>query len=138
MDIGDAMRTFSFYPILVLTLSRVCFAGVCPAKSNEKNYAENIVKAIHAATNCEDGASIAEACAIGGRSDEDLAVIAEKKCGLDFLVKLQPREKATYSSLQMKCDHKYKKMEGTMYLSANAFCKLRVARLYSELYTKLE
>lgn len=29
-------------------------------------------------------------------------------------------------------------MQGTMYLSFNAFCRLQVARLYSELYTKAE
>jgi len=110
----------------------------CPVKEHGPNYIDNVNRAIKAAPGCEQGAEIAEACAFGASGDLDIAPVAERKCGLDFWQKMSAADKQVYNSLQARCDAKYKGWDGTMYLSANAFCRLGVARLYSSLYRPVE
>ena len=119
-------------------LSAPGFAADCPIKFGDDDYLDKVGAAIKAAKDCEDGAAIAEACALGASGDTSIAPVAERKCGLDFWTRLTAQDKRVYSALQAKCDAKYGQMEGTMYISANAFCRLKVARLYSELYSAAE
>ena len=74
----------------------------------------------------------------GASGDGAITPVAERKCGLDFWNKLTASDKKIYNGLQAKCDAKYKDMQGTMYISAAAFCRLRVARLFSDLYSPAE
>jgi hypothetical protein len=114
------------------------FAIDCPVKERGPDYIDNVGRAIKAAQSCEDGAAIAEACAFGASGDSAIAPVAERKCGLDFWQKLSAADRQVYNGLQARCDAKYKDMEGTMYISANAFCRLSGARLYSSLYRPAE
>lgn len=114
------------------------FAVDCPVQIGNENYLDKVGSAIKATKSCEEGAAVAEACALGASGDSQIALVAERKCGLDFWTKLSNADKQTYNGLQSKCDNKYKNMQGTMYISFNAFCRLQVARLYSELYTPAE
>jgi hypothetical protein len=43
-----------------------------------------------------------------------------------------------YSALNTKCQKKYESMEGTLYLSMNAFCHLSVTKLFYDLLTPVE
>ena len=45
---------------------------------------------------------------------------------------IKPKLKALLSQILFQ---KYKNMEGTMYVSARAFCRVNVARLLAELFT---
>jgi hypothetical protein len=127
-----------FFACFGLALSLNAFAADCPVQFGTDGYLEKVSAAIKATKSCEEGAQVAEACALGASGDVATVPVAERKCGLDFWTKLSPAEKQIYNGLQAKCDAKYKNMQGTMYLSFNAFCRLQVARLYSELYTKAE
>jgi len=98
------------------------------------NYIEEVGKAIRAAETCDQAAEVAKVCAMGSSGDTQIAMAAERKCGLDFWRKLTRNDRAIYNSIQAKCNRKYEKSEGTMYISAAAFCRLRVAELYSSLY----
>jgi len=106
----------------------------CPVQFGT-NYIEEVGKAIRATETCEQGAELAKVCAMGSSGDTHIAVTAERKCGLDFWRKLPRNERAIYNGLQERCNKKYAKSEGTLYISAAAFCRLRVAELYSALYT---
>lgn len=110
----------------------------CPVTEHGPDYIDKVNRAIKAAKGCEQGAEIAEACAFGASGDLGIASVAERKCGLDFWSKLSAAEKQVYNGLQAKCDAKYKGFDGTMHLSANAFCRLGVARLYSSLYRPVD
>lgn len=122
----------------VLSFSSASFAADCPVKFGDDNYMDNVIKAVKATSSCEEGAQLMEACGLGASGDSYMVPAAERKCGLDFWKKLSASEKKTYNALQAKCDQKYANMQGTMYISFNAFCRLNVARLYSELYTSAE
>jgi hypothetical protein len=119
-------------------LSAPGFAADCPIKFGDDDYLDKVGAAIKATKSCDDGAVMAESCALGASGDNAIAPVAERKCGLDFWKKLTAADKQAYNALQAKCDAKYGQMEGTMYISANAFCRLKVARLYSELYSAAE
>lgn len=114
------------------------FAADCPVQFGNEDYLDKVSNAINAAESCEQGAAVAEACALGASGDVVTVPVAEQKCAQDFATKLSDADKNIYSSLQAKCDEKYQDMQGTMYLSFNAFCHLRVARLYSQLYSPAE
>ncbi len=96
---------------------------------------DKVSAAIRATTSCQNAAELATACAMGASGDVTLASAAEHKCGLDFWNKLSAQEKKIYNHIQSKYNDKYKNKDGTMYISFNAFCRLDVAKLYSELYT---
>lgn len=122
----------------ILLASSSVFAADCPVQFGDETYIDKVGAAIKATDSCEAGAAVAEACSLGASGDTAIAVVAERKCGLDFWKKLTRADLQIYKGLQAKCDHKYKNMQGTMYISFAAFCRLNVARLYSELYTPAE
>jgi hypothetical protein len=108
----------------------------CPVKFGDELFLDKVGAAIHATKTCGEAGELAQACALGASGDVATAVTAERKCGLDFWTKLTPDEKKHYNSLQAKCDAKYAGRDGTIYISAAAFCRLSVARFYSDLYTQ--
>jgi hypothetical protein len=124
--------------LLLILMSAQTFAADCPVQFGDDNYLDKVGAAIQATKTCEEGAAMAESCALGASGDAYIAPIAERKCGLDFWTKLSSADRQTYNGLQTKCANKYKNMQGTMYISFNAFCHLQVARLYSELYTRAD
>jgi len=122
--------------LTALPLATPAFALDCPVQAVGPSYIDDVNRAIKTAKTCEDGAQIAEACAMVSSGDAAIAPTAERKCGLDFWKKLTAADKKIYDGLQAKCAAKYKGMDGTMWISASAFCRLNVARLYSELYSR--
>lgn len=124
--------------LILLCLSAPLYAAECPVNINVASYLDKVSAAIRATKSCDEGSTIAESCAMGSSGDTETAVVAERQCGLDFWKKLSKSDKKTYNDLQSKCDQKFKDKDGTMYMSANAFCRLNIAKLYSELYTPAE
>ena len=120
---------------LLTVLAASAMALDCPVKLGNENYMEEVGKAIRATETCYEGAEVAKVCAMGSSGDTQIAIAAERKCGLDFWRKLAKKDRAIYNGLQEKCNKKYEKSQGTMYISAAAFCRLSVAELYSTLYT---
>lgn len=126
-----------FY-FLFFVVSNLAWAIDCPVKYADPAYLDKVSAAIRATSSCDKASEIAEACALGASGDAFTVPVAERKCGLDFWKKLSSQDKKVYNQLQAKCDEKYKGQDGTMYISFQAFCRLSVAKLYSELYTPAE
>ena len=130
--------------VLSLALPLVLFSGSfahaaeCPVEMLTDGYLDNVEKAIASKTSCYEAVEIAESCAMGSSMDSAIAGTAEVKCTATFQKKLNRADARTYASLQKKCNDKYKDMQGTMYISAAAFCRLNVSQLYSNLYTPAE
>lgn len=113
-------------------------AAECPVPFGTENYLDKVADAITATKGCEQGVAVAEACELTDSGDQVIAGAARGKCENDFLSKLSSADQQTYIGLMTKCHDKYQDMQGTMYISFEAFCRLNVARLYSELYTLAE
>lgn len=113
-------------------------AAECPVEMLSDGYIENVEKAIEAQATCYEASQTAQSCAMGSSMDSAIAGKAEAKCTENFKNKLKRADLRTYASLQRKCSDKYKNMQGTMYISAAAFCRLSVAELYSQLFTPAE
>ncbi len=123
--------------LIVLFASNVALAIECPV-TELSDYQVNVVALIGAAKTCREASNLAESCAMGSSMDVATAGAAMDVCEIDFGTKLKMSEKKTYSSLLRKCNSKYEKMQGTMYMSAAAFCRLDVSQLFSNLYTPAE
>jgi len=100
----------------------------CPAKSRDM---DDIIDAVNKAPSCDRAMKVADACAYGAGGDVQFAAAVEKKCEGDFLAKLKAREKQAYAREMRVCDRKYRNESGTMYISATAFCRAKVAQRYS-------
>lgn len=133
------MRTFIFcFCCNAALLSSALAASDCPVPLGQAQYSAEVAAAIKATPTCNAATELAESCALGATADTQIALVAERQCGLAFWTKLSGSEKKHYNQLQAKCAQKYAQHQGTMYQSAAAFCRLAVARLYAELYTPAE
>ena len=128
-NIMKSILTFFFL------ISCEAIATNCPFTYQSSELSDKIIEAIRSSQNCEKASELAESCSFGSSLDVDICEAAERKCGLNFWKKLSQDDKKIYNGLQRKCNIKYSKMVGTMYISMNAFCKLEIAKLYSQLYT---
>lgn len=121
-----------------LALASTAKAGECPVEFGNADYMDTVIDKIEKSPSCYEGAELARDCALGAGGDYAIARTAETKCSADFDKKLTIADKRTYNSLMAKCAKKYAKMEGTMYVSMAAHCRLNVAALYSNLFTPAE
>ena len=76
-----------------MVLSSPAVALDCPAQFGT-NYMEEVAKAIRATETCYEAAEVAKVCAIGSSGDTQIALAAERKCGLDFWRKLTKNDRA--------------------------------------------
>ena len=75
-------------------------------------------------------------CAFGASGDTGLGQIVTEKCEGDFLKKLSAGQKRTYQREIKRCNDKYAKMEGSMYVAMAAGCRAELARTFSHKYSK--
>jgi hypothetical protein len=130
------MRSGSGTAILAAVLlfaAAPAWADDCPVKSTGM---DDIVAAVNDAPNCEQAMRVAEACAYGASADVQFGAAVEKKCEGDFLGNLTAQRKRAYGREMGVCDRKYRNKSGTMYLSATAFCRAKVAQRYSQKVSK--
>ena len=109
------------------------WAEDCPAKSTGM---DDIVAAVNDAPSCDRAMKVAEACAYGASADVQFGAAVEKKCEGDFLGNLKAPQKRAYAREMGVCDRKYRNQSGTMYLSATAFCRAKVAQRYAQKASK--
>ena len=122
--------------VCLLVLAPLAKAGstVCPAKNpDDANEVYNYIAKI---LNCAEAASVAESCAFGSSVDEDLAGKAASICL--STVTLSAGDKALMTDLSARCDKKYSEMSGSIYISLDAFCRLGVVKLLSNLNSSPE
>jgi len=130
------MRSGSGTAILAAVLlfaAAPAWADDCPVKSTGM---DDIVAAVNDAPNCEQAMRVAEVCAYGASADVQFGAAVEKKCEGDFLGNLTAQRKRAYGREMSVCDRKYRNKSGTMYLSATAFCRAKVAKRYSQKVSK--
>jgi hypothetical protein len=101
----------------------------CPVEFGNGDYLEQVSQKITEAGSCWEASEIADACALGASGDVYTVGSAIARCEQDMPVMSQS-DAAMYSTLNNKCTEKYSKLEGTMYMSMNAFCHLQVTRLF--------
>ena len=104
-------------------------AEECPAKSTSM---DDVIAVLNAAPGCDRAIKLFEACAYGASGDVQLGEVVEKKCEADFIGQAKAPRKPGYQRELQACDRKYRNKSGTMYISATAFCRAKVAQRYSQ------
>lgn len=84
------------------------------------------------APTCDKAVEQFSDCAYGASGDVSLADIVTEKCEAEFLPKIvrTPRWRAYQRNIK-RCDDKYEKMDGTMYIAMAAGCRIEVAQSYA-------
>ena len=122
----------------VLMLPVCAFADIqCPT-AGEAGSLEETIAMIKAAKSCHDANQIATQCAWGSSADVQIAGAAGDICANTFRGKLTAADKTAYLTLINDCKTKHAKMQGTMWVSAEAFCEASVGKLFSDLYSPIE
>ena len=75
-------------------------------------------------------------CAFGASGDTGLGQIVTEKCQGDFLQKLGSWRKSGYERGIKRCNDKYARKDGTMYVAMAAYCRAELAQTYSRKYGK--
>jgi hypothetical protein len=122
----------------IMLASSVSFSAwaECPVHNVDENYINRVQQAIKEAKGCDAGVEVAELCALDNSSDTQIALAAERKCGLDFWKQLSKIDIKAYSDLQSKCDRKF--VGSTSSVNRVAFCRMKVAELYSYVYRPVD
>jgi len=115
--------------VLLLCGSAAQAAEECPAKSTAM---DDVIAVLSAAPGCNRAMQLFEACAYGASGDVQFGDVVEKKCEADFGSRMKPPQTLSYQRELKACDRKYRDKPGTMYLSATAFCRAKVAQRYSQ------
>lgn len=90
---------------------------------------------IKATKSCDDADKIATQCAWGSSADVQIAGAANDVCANAFPGRLTAAHQRAYPTLIDACKTKYAEMQGSMDLSAEAFCEESVGKLFSDLYS---
>lgn len=110
-------------------------AGQAPAKPEPEcphayGAFDKITADMDKAPTCRAAMAIASACAMGGSSDVQLGAAVQERCERDFLPGLNKAQRRAYDADHKRCERKYRRAEGTMYRSAEAFCHAEVAEKF--------
>jgi hypothetical protein len=120
--------------LAALTLAAPAAAKDCPTQEFSHEARE---QAVRDAPTCQASLEVMEACAYGATGDTSLGEIVIEKCAADFLTKLSKAQRKTYETEVKRCDAKARGgREGTMYISAAAFCRAGVAQRTARRFAK--
>jgi hypothetical protein len=120
--------------LAALTLTTPAAAKDCPTQEFSHEARE---QAVRDAPTCQASLEVMEACAYGATGDTSLGEIVIEKCEADFLTKLSKAQRKTYEAEVKRCDAKARGgREGTMYISAAAFCRAGVAQRTARRFAK--
>ena len=111
----------------LLVFTTACPAKDCPVETRVEGTLEAKEEAIRKAPSCQEAFAIMEACAYGAGGDTGLGEAVRERCEPGFLPKLSKAQRKNYDSEVKRCDAKARGgREGTMYISAAAFCRAQV------------
>jgi hypothetical protein len=89
------------------------------------------------APSCNAAMELFEACAYGASGDTGLSEAVIENCEKGFAAKLSLAQRKSYHTDVKRCDAKARGgREGTMYISAAAFCRAGVAQNYARRFAK--
>lgn len=91
-------------------------------------------KLISAKATCSEATELAEACAYGSSIDVRTAGLAMNVCDKQIkAAKPSSQDQQLLKTMRARCGKKYDHMDGTMYLSMNAYCQLQATLWLSNL-----
>ncbi len=89
------------------------------------------------APTCNGAMELFVACAYGASGDTGLSVAVIENCETGFASKLSKAQRTAYNAALKRCDARARGgREGTMYISAAAFCRAGVAQSYARRLAK--
>src|SRR5262245_4296286 len=89
------------------------------------------------APSCDAAMELFEACAYGASGDTGLSVAVIENCESGFLSRLSRTQRRLYDAEMKRCNAKARGgREGTMYISAAAFCRAMVAQKFARRYAR--
>jgi hypothetical protein len=91
------------------------------------------------APSCDAAMELFDACAYGASGDTGLSAAVVENCEKGFAAKLSKARRKSYDAEVKRCDAKARGgREGTMYISAAAFCRAMVAQTYARRFAKAQ
>lgn len=139
LETGATMRSGSFVALAALLLlsgSAVSAPKVqkeCPGGLDADGKEDLLRKA----PSCDAAMELFEACAYGASGDTGLSTAVIENCEKGFAAKLSTAQRKSYNAEVKRCDAKARGgREGTMYISAAAFCRAMVAQKYARRFAK--
>ena len=121
------------YLIMISALFSIgAFAEIeCPIKFGSDDYMEKVSTIIESKKTCYEASQITQSCAMGSSMDVHFVNSALKICSKR--IHLSAFAQKSVDSANRLCIKKYAKSEGTLAMSARAFCLLEVTKLYDDL-----
>ncbi len=110
--------------VALIALPMAGWAAECSLPTN----LDAMSAAIRKAQSCVAAARLAEDCAFGASGDVSLQGAVIAVCERDFLPHFTGADARTYRHALKNCRRKYASKQGTMYLSAAAFCEGKAAQ----------
>jgi hypothetical protein len=99
--------------------------------------AEGKEELLRKAPTCDGAMELFEACAYGATGDTGLSDAVIENCEQGFASKLSTSQRKSYNAETKRCDAKARGgRDGTMYISAAAFCRAGVAQKYARRLAK--
>ena len=126
------MKILIFILATIATSSSLLAIDECPVKFGDENYSAKVSTLALEAHTCHEASEIVSACSLGSSIDIFLVGSAIERCERDMTT-ISKTDKTSYDYLNQRCDDKYASMEGSMYRSANAFCRLAATRFFHNL-----
>lgn len=117
--------------LLITIFISVSYSSFAEATECPVDAADTLTMITNAGS-CYEASKIANECAWGSSVDVGLAGAASEICLKDMNM-WSDKHKLILSTLVEDCNRKYEDQMGTLYLSMNAFCRLGVAELLSNL-----
>ena len=109
-------------------VQKECPAGLGPEEKEDL---------LRKAPSCDAAMELFEACAYGASGDTGLSVAAIENCESGFLSRLSRTQRRLYDAEMKRCNAKARGgREGTMYISAAAFCRAIVAQKFARRYAR--
>ena len=134
MRIGPALV---FSALLALGVSMASAAPKVQKECPGGLDADGKEELLRKAPTCDAAMELFEACAYGASGDTGLSVAVIENCETGFAAKLSPAQRKVYDAEVKRCDAKARGgREGTMYVSAAAFCRAMVAQKYAHRFAK--
>jgi hypothetical protein len=99
--------------------------------------AEGKEELLRKAPTCDGAMELFEACAYGATGDTGLSDAVIENCEQGFASRLSTAQRKSYNAEVKRCDAKARGgRDGTMYISAAAFCRAGVAQKYARRFAK--
>lgn len=110
----------------------------CPYEFGTDRYLLEVIQGIEAKATCDEASDLAVACGMGSGIDVEIAGTARALCEHNFVPKMTQQNRDTYEQTLILCEQKYRDQQGSIYVSAWAFCNLKVAQLFDRLFTSAD